>query len=92
MIDLIKRIIHRVLQNDLIKQLKLCGEKVYFDGRFTVVGACNISLGDSIYIGPNATLIAADAPIIIKGHFMAGPGLTIITGGPQNGYLWKIHG
>lgn len=77
---LLKRIIHKLLFNNLRKSLKKCGSGVYVEERFTVVGARNISLGDSVYIGPNATLMAADAPIEIKGHFMSGPGLTIITG------------
>ena len=77
---LLKRIIHKLLFNNLRKSLKKCGSEVYVEERFTVVGSRNISLGDSVYIGPNATLMAADAPIEIKGHFMSGPGLTIITG------------
>ena len=80
MIVLMKRIIHKLLLNNLRRSLKKCEKKVYFDEHFTVVGAHNISLGESVYIGPNATLMAADAPLEIKGHFMSGPGLTIITG------------
>ena len=80
MINLIKNFINKLLSNNLRKKLKKCGQGVYIDERFTGVGAHNISLGDSVYIGPNATLMAADAPLDIKGHFMSGPGLTIITG------------
>ena len=68
MIILIKRIIHKLLQNNLRKRLKQCGVKVYIDERFTVTGAQNISLGNSVYIGPNATLMASGAHIEIKGH------------------------
>ena len=80
MIMLIKRAVNKLLLNNLLKNVKKHGKKVYFDERFTVVGASNITIGESVYIGPNATLIAADAPLEIKGHFMSGPGLTIITG------------
>lgn len=80
MIAFLKRVIHKLLLNDLRKRLGKAGERVYFDEHFTVGGAGNIRLGDSVYIGPNATFIAADAPLEIKGHFMSGPGLTIITG------------
>ena len=76
---LIKRIVHKLLLNNLRKHLKNAGG-AYIDEHFTVVGAHNISFGESVYIGPNATLMAAGAPIEIKGHFMSGPGLTIITG------------
>lgn len=79
MILLAKRIVHKLLLNNLRKHLKKPGG-VYFDEHFTVVGARNISFGESVYIGPNATLMAAGAPLDIKGHFMSGPGLTIITG------------
>mgnify|MGYP004498316089 CR=1 FL=1 len=76
---LIKRIVHRILLKDLRKKLKEPGG-AYLDEHFTVVGAENIRFGESVYIGPNATLMAAGAPLEIKGHFMSGPGLTIITG------------
>lgn len=78
-VQFIKRVIHKLLLNNLRKRLKRPGG-VYLDERFTVIGAQNISFGESVYIGPNATLMAADAELEIKGHFMSGPGLTIITG------------
>ena len=78
MVIVVKRVSHKLLLNDLRRRVKNRG--VYIDERFTVIGAQNISFGDSVYIGPNATLMAADAPLEIKGHFMSGPGLTIITG------------
>lgn len=80
MVTLIKRLYHKLYFNSLKKKFRYLGNKVYFDENFIVSNASNISLGDSVYIGPNATLIAANASIDIKGHFMAGPGLTIITG------------
>ena len=79
-VRLIKRITHKLLLNNLLHDLKKSGGDTYIDEHFTVVGAHNISFGDSVYIGPNATLMAAGAPLDIKGHFMSGPGLTIITG------------
>ena len=80
MVVFLKKVIHRLLLNNVIKRLKYCGENVYIDERFTILGEGNISLGNSVYIGPNATLFAVGAPITVKGHFMSGPGLTIITG------------
>ena len=80
MIVFLKRVIHRLLLNNIIKKFRSCGKKVYIDERFTILGAANISMGDSVYIGPNATLYAMGASITVKGHFMSGPGLTIITG------------
>ena len=80
MIIILKRLINKLLRISLIKSLKSCGKNVYIDERFSIVGAKNISLGDSVFIGPNSVIMAADAPLEIKGHFMGGPGLTIITG------------
>jgi acetyltransferase-like isoleucine patch superfamily enzyme len=64
----------------LKKQFQKCGEKVHLGYNLMVSGAHNIILGESVHIGSNATLMAAGAPLEIKGHFMSGPGLTIITG------------
>lgn len=80
MITIIKRVFHKLLLNETKKKIKECGKNVYIDEHFTIVGASNIVLGDSVYIGPNSTLMAAGAPLIIKGHFMSGPGFTCITG------------
>ena len=79
MIIILKRILHKLLLNHFRKLMNKPGN-VYIDEHFTIVGAQNMSFGDSVYIGPNSTLMAAKAPLEIKGHFMAGPGLTIITG------------
>lgn len=76
----IKRVFHRLSLNDLLKRFQKVGENAYLGERFYVVGENNIRLGDHVYIGPGATLMAADAPLEIKGHFMSGPGLTIVTG------------
>ena len=80
MIIIAKRIVHKLLLNNLRKHLKKSGG-VYIDEHFTVVGAHNISFGDSIYIGPNATLMAAGAPLDIKGHSVK----EIIRAGPKKG-------
>ena len=89
-----KRIIHKLLQNNLYKNLAGCGRNVHFDEHFLVSGAHNITLGDSVYIGPNSVLLAASAPLTIEGHFMSGPGLTIITGDHridiQNKYMDEV--
>lgn len=80
MIDFFNRVYHHLLMNNLKRKLNSCGEKVYIDKNFIFVGANNITLGNNVYIGPNSTLIASDASLEIKGHFMSGPGLTCITG------------
>jgi len=64
----------------LKRKLNSCGKDVNIDSRCLICGEENISIGDSIYIGPNSTIYATDAPLTIKGHFIAGPGFTIMTG------------
>lgn len=80
MILLINRIIHKLLLKKLKKKLLFCGENVYIEKNFSIQGGHNIMLGNNVYIGVNSVLIAVGAPIRIKGHFMSGPGLTIVSG------------
>lgn len=47
---------------------------------FNIAGAKNIIVGESVTIEAGATIFTTRAKLIIKGHFVAGPGLTIITG------------
>lgn len=58
----------------------LGGGKIRVQYPFTISGADNIVTGDSINIGIGATIFTKRAKLIIKGHFVSGPGLTIITG------------
>ena len=45
-----------------------------------VAGIKNIKIIPPVSIGPNACIYTTGAKLIIKGHFISGPGLTIITG------------
>lgn len=47
---------------------------------YVISGANNIITEQPINIGVNATLYSTGAKLIIKKHFISGPGLTIITG------------
>lgn len=47
---------------------------------FLLRGVSNMKFGPSINIGSGSTIFTTRARLIIKGHFVAGPGLTIITG------------
>lgn len=47
---------------------------------YQISGLQNIECGNSINIGKGAVIMTTRAKIIIKGHFVAGPKLTIITG------------
>jgi acetyltransferase-like isoleucine patch superfamily enzyme len=40
----------------------------------------NISIGDDVYIGPQAYFMAGDAPLVIGNKVIFGPKVTIITG------------
>lgn len=80
MISFLHRFLHKLQLSKLLRNLKKHGKKVYIDAGFSIVGSKNISIGDSVYIGQNATIITTNSEVIIKGHFMSGPGLTIVTG------------
>ena len=47
---------------------------------YIIRGIDNLFFGPSINIGSRATIFTTRARLIIKGHFVAGPGLTIVTG------------
>ena len=47
---------------------------------YHISGIENIECGKSVNIGVNSTIMTTRAKIIIKGHFVSGPGLSIITG------------
>lgn len=47
---------------------------------FNVAGVENIQMAENVNIGVNSTIFTTRAKLIIKQHFVSGPGLTIITG------------
>lgn len=47
---------------------------------YNLSGVKNFIFGKQVNIGQNSTLYSTRAKLIIKGHFISGPGLTIITG------------
>ena len=76
-----ERICHAV---DLYKMQKINkllggGERVV-QYPFQISGAENICAGEHLNIGKNAVIMTKRAQLIIKEHFVSGPGLTIITG------------
>lgn len=56
------------------------GEGVRIGYPFNIAGAENIEAGECVSIGVGATIFTTRAKLIIKQHFIAGPGLTVITG------------
>ncbi len=59
---------------------RLFGENVSIQYPYFICGINNIHCGESINIGVNSTIMSTRASIILKGHFVSGPNLTIITG------------
>ena len=47
---------------------------------FNIAGVENIQMAENVNIGVNSTIFTTRAKLIIKQHFVSGPGLTIITG------------
>ena len=58
--------------------IQLGGAKIQYP--FNISGIYNIKAGANINIGKGSTIFCTRAPLIIKGHFVAGPNLTIMTG------------
>lgn len=56
------------------------GGKRFIRYPFNISGVENIVAGDHIDIGSGSTIFTKRAKLILKGHFVSGPGLTIITG------------
>ena len=75
-------------------QFKEIGENVTLSKDLDFVGASNISIGDSVFIGPRCTFYATKAPLTIGNHVMFGPEVMIITGDHridlQNIYMDEI--
>ena len=60
--------------------LRLGGRDRLLQFPFHISGVDNMEIGPSVNIGQRAMIMTTRAKLIIKGHFVAGPGLTIITG------------
>lgn len=63
------------------KQLMIsCGKNVRFSARTSDFTYRNISMGNDIYVGPNALFVATASRIFIGNKVLFGPGVTIIGG------------
>lgn len=60
--------------------LKLGGKDRIIQYPFHISGINNLEIGSSVNIGQGSMIMTTRAKLIIKGHFVSGPGLTIITG------------
>ena len=47
---------------------------------FNILGVNNIQMENNVSVGVGATIFTTRAKLIIKQHFVSGPGLTIVTG------------
>ena len=56
------------------------GGKITIYYPFDIKGVENLIIEDSVNIGVNSIIYTTRAKLIIKKHFISGPGLTIITG------------
>ncbi len=59
--------------------LRKCGSDVRI-GKNVEINWSNCTIGDDVYIGPNAMFLCSDAPLEIGDHIIFGPNCTIITG------------
>lgn len=79
--SLFKRTIYKFIFMPCIKSMfKECGKNVII-GRNGSFIFKNISIGNDVSIGPNATIICSIAKVTIGNKVMFGPGVSIIAGG-----------
>ena len=84
--NILKKMLGKVLDkvysfygtNKSLKIKELIGIGVEYP--FKIAGAENIIVGESVSIGAGSLIFTTRAKLIIKQHFVSGPGLTIITG------------
>jgi acetyltransferase-like isoleucine patch superfamily enzyme len=75
----LKGIQNRVGRYFLKNLFKSVGRNVKFQHK-DIFTYGNITIGNDVYIGPHATFLAAEAPIIIGDKVLFGPNVSIITG------------
>lgn len=66
--------------NNRMSHLISKNSEVLIQYPFTISGHKNIICGDCVNIGVNSVILTTRAKLHIKGHFVSGPKLTIITG------------
>ncbi|HRN33722.1 MAG TPA: acyltransferase [Saprospiraceae bacterium] len=94
LIELIFRIVRRVLMNIKKPLFKKYGKNFIFDpyGNYSYK---TISIGDDVYIGPGACLLASESSITFGNKIMLGPNVTMM-GGDHNiyqvgRYMYDVH-
>lgn len=73
----VKRIYNRIYCRIYRKQFGKCGSNVEFSPFDSKLSYKNIFLGDNIYIGYNADMIATKSNIIVGNHVVFGPHVSI---------------
>lgn len=88
--SLFQRVVYRFIWMPCLKSMfNKCGKnvKIAKNGMFSFK---NISIGNDVYIGPNALIICAKAHVTIGNKVMFGPGATIITGGHRTDMIGRF--
>lgn len=81
LIWLIRGVINRTLLFMARPSLKKYGKNVHFSPiNSTLEPYRNISMGNDVYIGPNATILCTESEVIIGNKVLFGPHVTIIGG------------
>lgn len=89
-VDLFFRAWNRLIISPLkMKELEYCGEDVFLGRGTRLIGAKNISIGNSVSIGENSVLMTTKAKIYIGNHVMTGPGITMISGDHRTDVVGK---
>jgi len=71
------------------EQFASCGRNVYFYPTNSYIFYKTIEVGNDVYIGPGAMLLARDSSIIIEDKSMLGPNVSIIGGNHSSHIIGK---
>lgn len=75
--------------------LKSCDKGVVISKGSIIAGSQNISIGDHVYIGPNALIYTTEAELHIGSYVMMGHNVSIITGNHRTDvigeYMYNVH-
>ena len=80
---------HKIYLPHLKRQLKSCGNNVTIDFGSKLAGLDHTSIGNNVYIGPNATFYSTVANLNIGNYINMGPNVTIITGDHRTDVIGK---
>lgn len=86
---LVKRLYNKIYTPGYRKQFGSCGSNVYFSPYDCELTYRNMYIGNHVYIGPKADMVATRSNIIIGDHVVFGPNVSIRGGDHRTDLIGK---